>query len=317
MPLQKRRNIQSLENFAHQCDRYAKCNDKEFRSCHCDDRCIHFGDCCPEISAASTQRVQDKRVHNDVRLRGRFTNANIQRLQDKQVHNGIPSRELFTCAKYNRFNVDYLGIFVISRCPDPNIECFDGNSSFDIGNMLYVTDKKNITYRNSKCAECNGVFDYSFWDASFPMPFLSEDISQCTGVDGEGKIINRTVNLKTETDAGILLQHGCKMETYPPFGRSLRFCTRNPREVDNCSTEFSPVRIENMVFRNKDCCEMQTGVCSSRATCFFWKYTEDYTTPWEGTAGRFERLPSSVLFRFSEVCNNKLIKKWRVFLDFH
>ena len=217
---------------------------------------------------------------------------------------------MFTCAEYNRYNVGHIGIFVISHSPDQNTECFDGNISYDIGNILFVTDKKNITYRNSKCAGCNGISDYSFWDASFPMSFPKEDVSQCVGVDGDTKHINGTVNLKTETDAGVWLQHGCQMETYPPLGTSLRFCLTNPRYVDNCSTKFSPVRLENMVFRNKDCCEMQTGDCSGRATCFIFKYTEDYTTPWEGTSGRFELLPSSVLFRFSEVSSNNRLMIW-------
>ena len=135
------------------------------------------------------------------------------------------------------------------------------------------------------------------------MSFPTEDVSEYMGVVGDTKHISGTVNLKSETDAGNLLQHGCKMEIYPPLGTSLRFCITNPREVANCSSKFSPVRIGNSVFRNKHCCKMRSDICSKQATCFYWLYTDDYTSPWEGTGpvGRLEILPSSVLFRFSEV----------------
>ena len=136
-----------------------------------------------------------------------------------------------------------------------------------------------------------------------PMSFPTEDVSECMGVEGDKKHINVTVNLKSETDAGNLLKHGCKMEIYPPLGTSLRFCITNLREVANCSSKFSPVRFGNSVFRNKNCCKMGSEICSKQVTCFYWLYTDDYTSPWEGTGpmGRLEILPSSVLFRFSKV----------------
>ena len=216
-----------------------------------------------------------------------------------QVDLGFPPRELFSCADYPGLVEDYFGMHIIASCPDKNITCFDVNDLYSFENILHVTDERNITYRNAKCARCNGISKYSYWDASFSM----QGVSQCTGQDGWPVDIDDTVSLDTKTDARVLLKQGCTMDTYPPIGKSIRFCMRGFKEVENCSATFNPVLDDTNIFLNTDCCRKELGTCTMRvATCVHWKMGEFFTTPWDAQDAKYRLWPPTVLFRVSEVC---------------
>ena len=269
-------------NLDIQCSEYVDCDNMITRSCYCDTRCRFFGDCCPRIPLGRTQ-------------------GTIDTYQDQ----GMPPRKMFSCEEYPGFVEYYFGMYVIASCPDRNTTCFNTTNVYSMENILHVTDKKNVTYRNAACARCNGISTYSYWDTSFSM----QGTSQCIGQDMWPIDIGETVNLDTETDARVLLEQGCTMETYPPIGKSLRFCMRAVKEIDNCSATFNPVRDNTNVFLNTDCCRKELGTCTTRvATCLQWKVDEFYTTPWDVKDGKYLLWPTTVLFRVSEVCINLMHK---------
>ena len=271
-----------------------KCNtirDVFFAACNCDSRCHYYNDCCPDVT-------QDIHQHNGVQD-GQIVSHRHSTVQDDI---GIP-QECFSCAKHDAFKT-HQGIYIVDDCRDRNT-CFDKNGSYDIENILYVTDDKNITYRNSKCARCNGISKYSYWRASFPM----EDLLVCVGMNDTGINFKETVDLNTPSAPIRLIEHGCRMETHPPEGKSVRFCIQSIQHVKNCSTKFSPVKYGDAVFLNEECCRRETDDCTKKTTeCVRWT-TKDYLSPWDDKDGRgqIRLLPSSVLFQFTGVCMHKYL----------
>ena len=216
-------------------------------------------------------------------------------------------QEMLSCVKYARSDTyTNHGIYAITDCKDRTTECFDKNDPNDIENIVFVTDDRNITYRNSKCAQCNGVSSYSYWLASF----LMEDLLVCAGMNDGGNHFRLPIDEKTAEEPMLMLEHGCTIDMYPPPGKSVRFCIHGKKDVENCSTKFSPVKFENAVFLNEECCYQQTtGNCSKQtAECVSWRLTDGFLSPWHDMEDRGEigLLPSSVLFRFTGVCIDKI-----------
>ena len=273
-PLQSMRRSDNLRTL--RSEEYSECHNISFQSCYCDKQCNFYGDCCPKALGITPQ--ERIKLHNDL---------------------GLPSRDMFKCGKHDILSEDVYGIYIIADCPDKNATCFHTNDTKDIENILHVTDSKNITYHNAKCAECNGVTQYTYWDASFTL----QDVSTCKTIDGNRIDIGDVVNLDAATDVKGILQLGCEIISYPPYGTSVRYCNRHFQNVDNCPTTFLPVQHAMTVYQNAECCSqhLQKECTWQTVSCFKWHDQNTNNNMWDGSS-RLDVMPSSVLFRFKKVC---------------
>ena len=258
------------------CEKFSECNSISYQSCYCDKQCNFYGDCCPKAPGITPQ--EHIKLHNDL---------------------GLPPRDMFKCGKHDIISKDVYGIYIIADCPDKNATCFHKNDTQDIENILHVTDSKNVTYHNAKCAECNGVTKYTYWDASFTL----QDVSTCKTIDGNRVNIGDVVNLDATTDVKDILKLGCEIIRYPPYGTSVRYCIRNFQDVENCPTTFIPVHNVMTVYQNAECCSqhLQKQCTSQTVSCLKWQEQNTNNNIWDGSS-RLDVMPSSVLFRFKKVC---------------
>ena len=273
------------------CDEFFECSkikDLKFAACYCDSHCHYYNDCCPEVTKTQHQHSGLHEVQSRTH-------------QHSEVHDDIPGvrQDMLSCVEYKHAKTSK-GIYAVVACKDINTKCYDEHNSSDIENILFVTDDKNITYRNSKCARCNGVSTYSYWLPLFPM----EDISVCIGMNDTSIDIKQTIDLNTPAAPILLFKHGCKMDTYPPPAKSVRFCIHSIKDVENCSSNYGPVRKGNVFYLNAECCRRDTDDCTENtAACVRW-VPNDEISPFDekGAKGQLRMLPSSVLFEFTGVC---------------
>ncbi|CAH1788456.1 unnamed protein product [Owenia fusiformis] len=205
--------------------------------CQCDDKCIHFEDCCADFNAQCTQNSSS--LNDETQLKGQ--------------------RSRYTCVKISNTNMVYTSSNCRPEYASTVLEsmCKYGKKFLD---TVPVTDQEtNRTYKNIHCARCNNVKAFTNWEIKLLCNAYVMDE-------------NDFLNPGTTTLLKLLTSRFCEHHYVPPVSTdSLRSCLptldtcpkgTNETLADMCATSgFYPLVYQSLtayVYKNFYC-----WVCST------------------------------------------------------
>ena len=271
----------------HDCSVINNCvhsKKKTIPNCYCDDLCFVYGDCCADYPVLA----RNAKLH---------------------THEHTEKINRTVCIPFSTTNT-FDGIRAVDTC-GPKFLSQDGDCQSakveKIDDLVLVTGRDGITYKNEYCAICNGIRDFEQWTAGI-------SLSSCH--------LGRSWQ-KNKNDFGLkmaydLYKAGCSFLQFPPNEYLPRYCLRTGFYLMflNWNWTFVPVEcldntmpISNSVdaFGSISCCVenfLYPSECSSRDFSCYESNEEDVTKAKAiGTKSMmvfFELRPSkvSILFRF-------------------